>query len=269
MSKIGTSQIIANGPRFSVADVQPHTEPAAIATLDELIAASTQDRQAVAQLATTFNGIKAQLSTVQQQLTAAQQRQAASDKALQAELQRQLAGLQPAAPAKWQLSIPRPHLTVGNAGWLVTVLLGLVLLFGSGLHIPNPITAVVAWFHKEDPNKPPGPGPGPPGPVVASGLKVLMVYDSATLGTLPAKQNDVLYSQPLRQYITGKSGEFRIWDKGTDPSGDEPAWKTMMAQVDQSKLPAMVVMNDKSPAKVYPLPADVDSATALIRSYGG
>jgi hypothetical protein len=131
------------------------------------------------------------------------------------------------------------------------------------------------------PNPGPGPGPGPdpgPAPIPTAGFRVLMVYESGDLSTLPTKQLNVLYAQSVRDYLNskcikgedGKTPDYRIWDKDVDPSKDGKVWadalKTAKGAKD-FKTPWLLVSNGKAGYN-GPLPADVDTTLALLKKYG-
>jgi hypothetical protein len=133
------------------------------------------------------------------------------------------------------------------------------------------------------PKPPPGPTPDPtptpdPAPIPTAGFRVLMIYESADLSTLPAKQLNVLYDKGIRDYLNskcvkgddGKTPAWRIWDKDVDASKDDKVWGEAMTKakgVTGFKTPWLVVSNGKTGFS-GPLPADTTSALTLLKKYG-
>jgi hypothetical protein len=131
------------------------------------------------------------------------------------------------------------------------------------------------------PRPPPGPGPKPPpspdngeAPIPATGLRVLIVYESAQLGKMPAAQQAIIYSVPLRRYLdsvctddpqTGSGKAWWILDQNTNISGLAKLWQDAMKRPKKS-VPWLVVSNGQAGFE-GPLPADVEQTKALVAKY--
>jgi hypothetical protein len=120
---------------------------------------------------------------------------------------------------------------------------------------------------------PPGPPPGPaPGPV--ANLRVLVVYDTATVTKLPAGQQSVLYAKAVRDALDaatpagadGKTHAWRMWDAGTDASGEGGDWAALLKRP-HTALPWVIFAGDAGVAYEGPLPATVPDMLALIQKY--
>lgn len=132
---------------------------------------------------------------------------------------------------------------------------------------------------------PPGPGPTPPGPtpplprpIPGTGMKVLIIYETADLSKLPAAQLAALYSKTVRDYLNqkcvvgpdGKTKEWRLWDKDVVTTGETETWKTAMKDnVARAKsLPWIVIASDtKAGSFEGPLPASTEQLLALLKKY--
>lgn len=127
---------------------------------------------------------------------------------------------------------------------------------------------------------PPPPGPDPPGPtptpapIPQAGFRVAIIEESADRATLPAKQLAILFSPRVRDYLNekcavGPSGtkEWRIFDKDSPMSGESAIWQGVMQRPRRS-VPWIVISNGTTGTE-EPLPADEESALALLRKYGG
>lgn len=137
----------------------------------------------------------------------------------------------------------------------------------------EPAVCVVKTGGEPGPN-PPGPNP-PPSPPVPSGLRVLVVYESAELSKLPATQTAALYSAAVRDYLqthcvmdaAAGNRAWRIWDKDADVTNVSPEWKAMMAAKRES-LPWIVIQGEKS-SYSGPFPQTAVDVLALLQKYGG
>ncbi len=138
------------------------------------------------------------------------------------------------------------------------------------------------------PPVPPGPGPGPtpgPGPFDAkpfgavSGLHVLIVFDDAAKNTLPDAQKSIIYSTlpgSVRAWLnantpTGPDGKthcWRVWEKGQDPTGDDPGWdKAMKYTLDHAKSYPWLVCQGPGGWYSGPLPADATKTQAGLAKF--
>jgi hypothetical protein len=146
------------------------------------------------------------------------------------------------------------------------------------LGVPDPVPPT--------PPVPPGPTPDPPtptpppdpAPIPTAGFRVLMIYESADLSTLPAKQLNVLYDKSIRDYLNskcvkgddGKTPAWRIWDVDVPTEKDDKVWQDAMKAAKLTKgfkTPWLVVSNGKTGFS-GPLPADTTSALTLLKKYG-
>jgi hypothetical protein len=121
----------------------------------------------------------------------------------------------------------------------------------------------------------PGPGPNPPVPPVPGGLRVLVTYETADLGTMPRAQAAVLTNGAVRDYLNskcatgpdGKTKEWRIWDKDVNPAAESKVWQDLTARK-KDKLPWITITTDKGGFE-GPLPGTVEETLALLKKYGG
>ena len=145
----------------------------------------------------------------------------------------------------------------------------------SGPSDPQMITVTIAG-PAPSPAPAPVPMPAPdPAPISAPGFRVLVIYDTATASSLPAKQLDCIFSTSVRGYLAekcirgtdAKTPEFRFYDVNTDPTSDGQLWADAMKRPRKS-LP-WVIISDGSKGYEGPLPGNVDDFLALLKKYGG
>lgn len=144
---------------------------------------------------------------------------------------------------------------------------------------PAAICTVVIEGPIPDPTPGPGPGPGPgpapgPAPIPGDGLRVLMVYETGELGTMPAAQASILRSMDVRSYLqshcvkgTNSVPEWRIWDKDVDTKNEPQVWKDAMARKRTGN--AWIIISNGKAGFEGPLPADPAAALNLLKQYGG
>jgi hypothetical protein len=121
---------------------------------------------------------------------------------------------------------------------------------------------------------PPGPQPPGPAPGPVANLRVLVVYDTATVTKLPAGQQSVLYAKAVRDALDsatavgpdGKTHNWRMWDAGTDASGEGGDWAALLKRP-HAALPWVIFAGDGGVAYEGPLPAAVPDMLALIQKY--
>lgn len=124
------------------------------------------------------------------------------------------------------------------------------------------------------PPTPPTP-PTPAAPFSCEGLHVLFVYDSAAVTQMPAAQQAVIFGSSIRTWLNahcpagadGKTHEWRIWDPGTDVSGESAVWQAAM-KVERKSVP-WVVISDGKTGFSGPMPATADETLSLLKKYGG
>jgi hypothetical protein len=131
------------------------------------------------------------------------------------------------------------------------------------------------------PTPPPNPNPLPftakkPANVfqAGNGFRVLVVYDTATITSLPAKQQDVIFGGTIRDYLNktcvkGPDGtpDWRMWDQSIDGVSESEMWAKVMKRPRKS-LPWLIVCNGVT-AYEGPLPADANDMLTLLKKYGG
>ncbi len=128
---------------------------------------------------------------------------------------------------------------------------------------------------------PPGPGPPPvppvppgPVPIPTTGLKVMLIYETADLEKLPPKQLSIINAKPIRDYLNAKTvpttdGGKRGWyftDQNTDFSGESKTWQDAIRRP-RSQVPWLIISNGTSGYE-GPLPADVTATLELLKKYG-
>lgn len=121
---------------------------------------------------------------------------------------------------------------------------------------------------------PPQPGPSP-APIPVAGFRVLIVYESSELTSLPASQLAALNSADVRRYLNSHcvkdaSGnpEWRSLDQHTQfPILCDTVWCKTMARP-RSAVP-WIVISDGQQGYEGPFPMTLDETMALLRKYGG
>ncbi len=129
------------------------------------------------------------------------------------------------------------------------------------------------------PPNPPGPNPPtpdppvPPVPVPVTGLRVLIVEESADRPKLPASQQSVLFSKSVRDWldahcVDGEGGvkDWGIFDKDADLSRYSRHLREMLARP-RTSLPWVVIKGDGGIVHEGPLPVDVPAALNLLGKY--
>jgi hypothetical protein len=123
------------------------------------------------------------------------------------------------------------------------------------------------------PPAPPGPnppGPNPPGPT--TGLRVLILYESADASKIPLKQNSILYGAEVRKWLQSNCTdspdkthkEWGIFDKDDDISAYSPKLQEMKNRP-RASLPWLVIAGDSGVVFEGPLPADVPAMMSLLQ----
>jgi hypothetical protein len=131
---------------------------------------------------------------------------------------------------------------------------------------------------KVDPNPtptpiPPNPSPTPTPPTPASGMHVLVVYETKDLAKLPATQVQVIASQAVRAYLDkhcekdGATPAYRFFDQNVDLSKEPKDWQETFKRP-RSSLPWIIVATSKA---FYegPLPTTEAATLELLKKYGG
>ena len=129
------------------------------------------------------------------------------------------------------------------------------------------------------PNPPPGPGPNPgpspgPSPIPLTGLRVLILEETADRAKLEPAQAAILTSTEVRSYLNSKcakgaggSPEFRVFDVDADIALQDQHWKDAVKRP-RTSLPWLLISDGKQGFE-GPLPADVSSTMELLKKYGG
>lgn len=124
------------------------------------------------------------------------------------------------------------------------------------------------------PNPPPPP-PADPAPIPAPGFRVLVIYDTLSVTTLPAAQQAALFSKNVSEYLNArcirgmdmKTPEWRFFDAKIDPSADGALWVDAMKRPRKS-LPWLII-SDGSKGYEGPLSANETDFLTLLKRYGG
>ncbi len=115
-----------------------------------------------------------------------------------------------------------------------------------------------------------------PSPIPATGLRVLMLVDSAK--PLPADQQLVLTSGDVRAYLNatcpvgadGHTPEWRLWDSTVNAANEAPLWQAALSRANGKPLPWIIVSNPaKGGGYEGPLPANAAALLSLLKQYGG
>jgi hypothetical protein len=116
---------------------------------------------------------------------------------------------------------------------------------------------------------PPGPGP----PIPGNGLRLLAIYDPATLGKLTPAQLDVLNSETVRGWLRshaavgpdGKTVESRFLPSNEDMTNESKLWQDAFKRP-RASLPWLIISNGKTGYE-GPLPATVNDMMTLMQKY--
>lgn len=137
------------------------------------------------------------------------------------------------------------------------------------------------------PPKPPGPEPVPPeptpdvDPVPGQGFRVILLYETDSLQTMPASQVPIFTAGDVRSYLKSKTPivngvpEFRVWDDDYTAERmayETPEWRAAYerAKTDANgRLPWLLILRDSAVLASEPLPANVADTLTLLRKHGG
>ena len=121
------------------------------------------------------------------------------------------------------------------------------------------------------PNPPDPPDPDDEAPIPDAGFRVVVIYETAEIQTLPRGQQLIIRSQVVRDYLNtncvkGADGtpEWRFVDDDTEWTTESPISKATKRPRDS--IPWLIVSNGKTGYE-GPLPATVDEFLALIGKY--
>ncbi len=144
---------------------------------------------------------------------------------------------------------------------------------------PNDEPVVIAAYQfvvgkKPDPGPTPGPGPTPtPVPIPGEGLRVLFVYETKDLSTLPSAQVQSLTAKEVLDYLDShcikvdNQPEYRKFDPQTDMSKASEVWQAAMKRP-RASLPFLLISNGKTGYE-GPLPPNTAELMKLLKQYGG
>ena len=122
----------------------------------------------------------------------------------------------------------------------------------------------------DDPD-PPLP-PLPDGlPIDGTGLRVLIVYETSDLATMPREQNAILFSAELRSLLTancvnvGGTPEWRILDQNTQFTDAAGKWAKAIAKP-RASIPWIAISNGVT-GYAGPLPENESKTIELVKKY--
>lgn len=127
---------------------------------------------------------------------------------------------------------------------------------------------------KPDPKPPEPKPPDPKPPTPVKEFRVLIVVESADLTKLPAKQQLILGSKRVADYLNekcvkvGNHPEWRIFDKDRNMKNESDVWRKAM-ELPRNSVPWIVIGNGVDEGHAGPLPATVDDTLLLLKKYGG
>lgn len=139
---------------------------------------------------------------------------------------------------------------------------------------------VVVNHNSPTPKPQPDPQPKPqPGP---QNLRVLILYESEDLITMPPEQAAILTSVALREYLdkhcpnetldkSKTSRSYRFYDKDDDMSKAPSVWAQTVKYAKEKNIPVPSILIVGTERELYsgPLPESVDKTLELLRKYGG
>ena len=175
--------------------------------------------------------------------------------------------------------VPGKHLKDTRTALAIAQTAGSYRLLAYGSISGQPTDPVITSVVIGPPTPTPGPGPAPvpppaPAPIAGDGFRVLLLYDTAKVSSLPAAQQEILFAGSIRDYLNqkavkGSSGlpDWRFWDASIDASQDSKAFQDAL-KLPRTQLPWIIVSDGKT-GFTGPLPASVDDALALLKKYGG
>jgi hypothetical protein len=122
----------------------------------------------------------------------------------------------------------------------------------------------------------PTPPPDPiPDPIPTDGKRVLIVYESSELSSIPASQSVLMSSAVVRDYLQshcskgpdGSTPEVRIWDQNVDLTNVPKVWKDAMA-LPRSSIPWVIISNGVQ-GYAGPLPKTEAELLTVMKKYLG
>jgi len=141
---------------------------------------------------------------------------------------------------------------------------------------PSICTVVIGGSPNPDDPKPVDPKPDDPKPSVAPiplpGLRVMIVYDSTKLSSMPKEQQTVLFDTGLRGLmneicVAGEDGtkEWRIYPQVSDVTHSATIWQEAFKRP-RTSVPWILISNGKTGFE-GPLPGNVKDTTDLVKKY--
>ena len=124
-----------------------------------------------------------------------------------------------------------------------------------------------------DPDVDPDPTPDPdvPAPIDGDGLRILIVYETSEISKLPQKQQDVLYGQQIRRYMSENCEkvdgfpEWRILDAETKFQDTDNNFAKALARP-RKEIPWIIISNGKTGYE-GPLPDNPEMTISLIERF--
>ena len=102
---------------------------------------------------------------------------------------------------------------------------------------------------------------------------VLIVYEAEELSEYPPEQVLILQSVEFLEWLDGKTSEdengnenSRIWDKDTETTYVDDAWKEALA-LPRESIPWLVISDGSKGVFQGPLPESIEATKALIGKY--
>lgn len=102
-------------------------------------------------------------------------------------------------------------------------------------------------------------------PIAVSGLRVLIVEESADRQTLPPEQSKILTSVPIRETVAQLGGQIRVMDADDSAEAISDEWRALRKRI--TTTPPAVVFAKPRRAQEMPLPANVDEFRAKLEAF--
>lgn len=115
----------------------------------------------------------------------------------------------------------------------------------------------------EIPIPPVPPGPNPPPIVVTTGLRVLIVRETAEQANLPAEQRTIFTAAPFRKFLADNKATLRIWDDEVDAEHESDTAFRKMLEQPRGGLPWIIIAGGRKSVS-QPLPKTLAETEALI-----
>lgn len=103
-------------------------------------------------------------------------------------------------------------------------------------------------------------------PIGGGGFKVLVVYESSEVTSLPKEQAAIFTGTEWQAAVKDAGGEFRVFDQHAEFNEPDGIWEKAMHRPSEF-LPRVLVAN-KGRGETAPLPKDNGAMLALVRKWG-